>query len=219
MLMAKVVGRIALGTVVSVSALAVMAGSASAYSSIKPRVAGIGFAKLKFVARIKSIRAWKRAARNRYGSRYAHFSTARNKRTRCSYIGYRRFHNRNRTAISGNPNAPWTCVTKANPALKIVRPPVAPRPVNVTGIGYGSNEAAATGRAIRAWTNTARRRYGRSAANFNSARHTSLRCVRIGRGFSTRRSRRIIGVDGNPNAPWTCTAKGRPRLARRYSAL
>lgn len=86
----------------------------------------------------------------------------------------------------------------------------------VTGVGYSYSKAGATGRAIRAWTNEVEDRFGARFANYNVARKTRLDCEYIG-GTSNRRKRSYIGVDGDPNARWTCTTTARPvsNLARR----
>ncbi|MEM9029319.1 MAG: hypothetical protein AAGC70_13210 [Pseudomonadota bacterium] len=87
---------------------------------------------------------------------------------------------------------------------------------SVTGIGFANSRAGATGRAIRAWVRTTRRRHGNRFANYNDARRKSLSCDYIGRSRSYR-SRKSIGIDGNPNSSWTCTTSARPtaRVAGR----
>ncbi len=80
----------------------------------------------------------------------------------------------------------------------------------VTGIGFDDTEAGATGRAIRAWSSETSDRYGRSFADFGKARQKDLSCDFIGGAKGAKAQRKAIGVDGNPNAKWTCTATARP---------
>lgn len=80
----------------------------------------------------------------------------------------------------------------------------------VTGIGFANSQAGATGRAIRAWTKTTRNKYGSKFTNYNKARNKSLSCDFIGGASTFSKKKKSIGVDGNPNAAWTCTARARP---------
>lgn len=80
----------------------------------------------------------------------------------------------------------------------------------VIGIGFDDTQAGATGRAIRAWTQATKDRYGNSFADYSDARQKQLDCDFIGNSKSASAQRKAIGVDGNPNARWTCTAKAQP---------
>ncbi len=80
----------------------------------------------------------------------------------------------------------------------------------VTGIGFANSEAGAVGRAVRAWTNTTRSKYGKSFANYNKAKGKSLSCDYIGGVGAFAKRKKSIGIEGNPNSKWTCTAKARP---------
>lgn len=172
---------------------------------VRPLVTGIGFDNIRSAARRRAVRAWQRVARSNFGLPYSWFKRARKRRLSCSYIGRRSKAMRRGSLIgtSGNVNARWTCTATGYP-MRLTKPKVKMS----FGIGFGRSDAEARGRAIRAWTNAVSRRYGPRYSRFDRAKAKSLRCSRV-RSRSRKRSG-AIGIDGNPSAPWTCSARGLP---------
>ncbi len=177
---------------------------------VKPRVTGIGFDDVRMRARRRAIAAWRRVSRLNFGKRYSHFLKARSRQLTCAFIGWKRLKRSGAlVGVSGNPNARWSCTAHGRPTL--FRPPPGRPKTVASGIGFGASDAAARGLAIRAWTNAVRRHYGQAYANYNKAKSKSLHCARLTSAFSRHRRRAVIGVEGNPNSPWTCTAMAIPR--------
>ncbi len=193
-----------------------MSVAAQARTITKPTITGIGFANSEAGAAGRAIRAWTNTARKKYGPSFAHYNKARKKSLSCDYIGggFSSYSKRRRSSVGseGNPNSKWTCITKARAVGKT--DVYKPETRNTTGIGFGSRKWSARYKAIKAWRLAARDRYGRAFDKFTFATKKRVNCERIGfaeKSFTSRRGGRSVEVIGNPNSPWTCTAKGRPR--------
>lgn len=193
-------------------ALGVTTVAAHAATVTKPVVTGIGFDNTEAGATGRAIRAWSQATQDRYGRNFADFGKARQKDLDCDFIGGAKGARAQRKAIGvdGNPNAKWTCTAKARPVGHVAD--AGPKPGKVTGVGFAHQKFAARSKAIKAWGNAARKRYGNAFDTFAFAKNKGVSCDRIGqKGFASKRSSKAIDVIGNPNAPWTCTATGEPR--------
>ena len=193
---------------------------------VKPFATGVGFAHTRHRAKRLAVRAWERAVKRRYGIKFANFYNSRARSIRCSYIGYNRYRSAPYRSYRGgvygsigDVNAPFTCSARGKPTRFVNRP--YPPQGNIKpfarGIGYAYSKAGAQGLAIRAWTNAVRRAYGPAYARFSRAARKNITCDYIGRGYRSysrphaKRYGGVIGQAGDVNAPWTCTAKGRPR--------
>ncbi len=200
--------------------------SAEARTFVKPAATGIGFSQTRHHAKKLAVRAWSKAVRRAYGKRYANFYTARSRRISCDYIGYgrgykKRGYLRHGGVIGtlGNVRSPWTCTAIARPTKKSAHTYPGPHhgvKPTATGVGYAYSKAGAMGLSVRAWTNAVSSRYGHRYARFSRAVRKDVSCDYIGKRRSIRKrfhSQRggVYGQAGNVNAPWTCTATGRPR--------
>jgi len=205
-------------SIVSVAGLASMtlAMSAQARTVTKPMVTGIGFANTEAGATGQAIRAWTKTAKQTYGRGFGNYNEARGKSLKCDFIGGGNSYAKGRRAIGveGDVNGRWSCTAKARPVGRVAGGGGGDdATAMIKGVGFGNNKGGARSKAIGAWREVVRNRYGRSFDKFMLAGNKSVNCERI--GFSARNARGVynksVGVDGNPNAPWTCTAKGRPR--------
>lgn len=216
---------LALSATLAVTAgTSIVSTSAQAKKFIKPAATGIGFAQSRHSAKRLAVRAWSKAVRRAYGPKYANFFQARSRRVSCDYIGHGRGVYRKRSlrrggviGTLGNVRSPWTCTALARPARKLVIsvPDYGVKPL-ATGVGYAYSRAGAKGLSVRAWTNAVSDRYGRRYSSFSRAARKDISCDYIGRKRSYRGKRfhsrgGVYGSAGNVNAPWTCTATGRPR--------
>lgn len=193
-----------------------MAVSAQAGTVTKPLAKGIGFANSEAGATGRAIRAWTKAVRHKYGNSFTNYNKSRSQSLSCDYIGRssRSFSKRRgAVGVEGDPSSKWTCIAKARPVGKTYGE--GPKTRNMTGIGFGQRKWSARSKAVKAWRTAARDRYGRAFDKYFFAANKRVRCERI--GFGAKRTRSAV-VIGNPNAPWTCTAKGRPRslLSKLY---
>ncbi len=206
------------------SGAGMLSSSAQAKVLVKPAATGVGFSQSRNGAKLLAVRAWSKAVRRAYGIRYAQFYSARSRTISCDYIGHgRRFHNKRSLrrggviGTLGNVRSPWTCSAIARPTKKVVvsLPDYGVKPT-ATGVGYAYSRAGARGLSVRAWTNAVHDRYGRRYSNYSKAARKDISCDYIGRKRSYRGKKfhsrgGVYGSAGNVNAPWTCTATGRPR--------
>ena len=192
----------------TISSLTVSPSHASPYVIVKPVAIGIGFGSNEFGARLRAGQAWETAVRSAYGQKFAKFSKARSKNVSCAKLRRRTSQRRGMViGTSGSPTLPWSCTAMARPVFS-GGPPPRPLPLT-TSWGYGHSATAARGLAVRAWSNVVRALHGPAYSNYGKAMSKSMSCVL--RRPSQRHTPAFVKLyEGDPRAPWMCSARGRP---------